>query len=84
MTIQFFGALSRVVRLADRLEGGPYNGEEKDQAKTRGKAKAPASESRRYKDRGKYSRAPGAKDGKPLAAKADCSFVYCGTAEAVP
>jgi hypothetical protein len=36
MTTQFFGALLRVVRLADRL-GRRYNGEEKDPAKARGK-----------------------------------------------
>jgi hypothetical protein len=45
MTTQFFGALSRVVRLA-------------------GKEKASASESGRYKDRGKYSKARGAEGRK--------------------
>jgi hypothetical protein len=74
MTIPFFGALSRVVRLADRLGTRSLQRRGKRPGKIRGKEKAPASESGRYKDRRKYRKARGAEGRKALSGQSRLRF----------
>jgi len=64
MTIQFFGALSRVVRLADRLGRRSLQRRGKRPGKEPWQREGARFRSGRYKDRGKYRKARGAEGWK--------------------